>query len=689
MALQIRRGPTADRVTKTFVEGEIIYDTDLKEVFIGDGTSLGGKTVSTYTDSQSKDAAALTLTHNVGHSNIAFAYDNASKRVTATVTLDGTYNDLVQDTTPELGGNLLLNGKDIALSSGPVIINGTTGNLTGNLTGNVTGNVSGNAGTVTNGVYTTSTLNIGQTSVPLNRASGVQTLTGVSITGNAATVTNGIYNTGNQAIAGELSATAFRGNVYGSVYKADGIALLVNAPTNSINAASVTTVDLTVSGTLVVNGTTTTINSTTLEIADKNITLAKGAATALAADGAGISIDGANATILYVQSTDRIVINKAISSSNGFVGNVTGNLTGNADTVTNGVYTSGDQTIAGTKTFSSPILGNLQGNIATDSLSASTTTINVTSPIVSTESINASSVNASNVAASVISSSTVDSFTVSLNFLDTVTPNASIAIRPQTEFLSTTVFNQKTSFLSPETYFFEKFNFRQYLIPDDDQNFVSTAEITHQGINLATPVMFGHYTSTQRDALVSKVTINSIGWSAGTVTINFNILPKAPFVVGSTILVVGVSPAGYNGNYTVTACTNKSVSYVVSNPGAATGTIGVYNVVPGASLPLSSGGSGYAVNDTVSVGVGEDPATLRVATIGAGGVVLTLEVTDQGSDILAGTYTTSTLTGSGSGLFVDVLTSNVTGGVQAGTVIYNISDNKFQGFANGTWVDFH
>src|SRR5210317_2183884 len=37
------------------------------------------------------------------------------------------------------------------------------------------------------------------------------------------------------------------------------------------------------------------------------------------------------------------------------VGNVTGNLTGNADTVTNGVYTTGDQTIAGFKTFSSDV----------------------------------------------------------------------------------------------------------------------------------------------------------------------------------------------------------------------------------------------------------------------------------------------------------------------------------------------
>jgi hypothetical protein len=42
-----------------------------------------------------------------------------------------------------------------------------------------------------------------------------------------------------------------------------------------------------------------------------------------------------------------------------------GDLTGNADTVTNGVYTSGNQTIAGTKTFSSTISGSIDGNSAT------------------------------------------------------------------------------------------------------------------------------------------------------------------------------------------------------------------------------------------------------------------------------------------------------------------------------------
>jgi hypothetical protein len=44
-------------------------------------------------------------------------------------------------------------------------------------------------------------------------------------------------------------------------------------------------------------------------------------------------------------------------TSAGFVGNVTGNLTGNAATVTNGVYTTGAQSIAGVKTFSdSPVV---------------------------------------------------------------------------------------------------------------------------------------------------------------------------------------------------------------------------------------------------------------------------------------------------------------------------------------------
>lgn len=47
-----------------------------------------------------------------------------------------------------------------------------------------------------------------------------------------------------------------------------------------------------------------------------------------------------------------------IVASGGVQGNVTGNVSGNAGSVTNGVYTDGDQTIGGIKTFSpAPVVG--------------------------------------------------------------------------------------------------------------------------------------------------------------------------------------------------------------------------------------------------------------------------------------------------------------------------------------------
>ena len=88
-----------------------------------------------------------------------------------------------------------------------------------------------------------------------------------------------------------------------------------------------------VTGDLTVNGTTTSVNSTTVDITDLNITVAKGAANAAAANGAGITVDGANATMLYVSSSDTWDFNKNVKAT--FEGNITGALTGNADTVTN------------------------------------------------------------------------------------------------------------------------------------------------------------------------------------------------------------------------------------------------------------------------------------------------------------------------------------------------------------------
>ncbi len=109
MALQLRRGTNAQRLTLTGasapVAGELIYTTDTKLVYVGDGSTAGGTLVS---------GSGLT--------------------------------DIVNDTTPQLGGNLDVNGFTItSAGNNPVNINaGGTGDLVlqGLLTISDVGNIS-------------------------------------------------------------------------------------------------------------------------------------------------------------------------------------------------------------------------------------------------------------------------------------------------------------------------------------------------------------------------------------------------------------------------------------------------------------------------------------------------------------------------------------------------------------------
>lgn len=83
MALQVRRGTNAERLGITPAIGELIYVTDTKALYVGDGTTAGGTT-----------------------SNV------------------GTINSLLEDATPQLGGELDLNGNNIT-GTGNINITGT------------------------------------------------------------------------------------------------------------------------------------------------------------------------------------------------------------------------------------------------------------------------------------------------------------------------------------------------------------------------------------------------------------------------------------------------------------------------------------------------------------------------------------------------------------------------------------
>ena len=77
--------------------------------------------------------------------------------------------------------------------------------------------------------------------------------------------------------------------------------------------------NLTVTGNLIVQGTTTTVSSTTITIADKNLELAKGAANDAAADGGGITLDSGDGdkTWNWVNSTDSWTSSEHIEVASG------------------------------------------------------------------------------------------------------------------------------------------------------------------------------------------------------------------------------------------------------------------------------------------------------------------------------------------------------------------------------------
>ena len=77
MPLQIRRGTTAERLSITPVPGELIYDTDVGTIYVGDGTTPGGVNaliagVLTTEEAVDAVAAALLLGQN---QNITFSYN--------------------------------------------------------------------------------------------------------------------------------------------------------------------------------------------------------------------------------------------------------------------------------------------------------------------------------------------------------------------------------------------------------------------------------------------------------------------------------------------------------------------------------------------------------------------------------------------------------------------------------------
>ena len=317
----------------------------------------------------------------------------------------------------------------------------------------ILGSINGNAATVTNGIYTSSSVtalsdvtSVGSgaiiTAAERTKLSGIETAADVTDATNVAAA-GAVMNTGNETIAGTKTfSSAIAGDITGNSATSTVTADNTNAdqyptfvPSSSTASQGLrhnanlkfnpSTQTLTVPN-LSVTGTTQTVSSSTVTITNPVYTIGEDTTDDNLDRGILMKYNNGSAKKAFMGYDDSdgkfVMIPDATDTSNVFSGavgtlkaNLEGNVTGNATTVTNGVYTtssvtalndvtsagsgaiittaersklagveeladktdgtnvlaagavmdSGDQTVAGSKTFSNTILGNINGNAAT------------------------------------------------------------------------------------------------------------------------------------------------------------------------------------------------------------------------------------------------------------------------------------------------------------------------------------
>ena len=168
MPLQIRRGLEAQRVALTtpLADGELLWTTDLKRIFIGDGVTAASQLspVINFNAEDAQDAAAELFTHT-DHTGITFTYNDSTNKIVAVVSASGTSTfesitatkiigslyaadgttKLIDTTTGEVSTNSLGThyGAVYTTNKSTKIIDGNTGDVTANTTGSHFGSVTG------------------------------------------------------------------------------------------------------------------------------------------------------------------------------------------------------------------------------------------------------------------------------------------------------------------------------------------------------------------------------------------------------------------------------------------------------------------------------------------------------------------------------------------------------------------
>ena len=197
-----------------------------------------------------------------------------------------------------------------------------TGTITGNIQGTVTGVASSAAKLATARTISLSGDVAG--SVSFDGSANVNIAATVQPDSVAlGTDTTGNYVAGVSGTANQITVTSGTG---------EGVSPVLSLPSAVTLPGTLTTVGTAIiGGDLIVNGTTTTVNSNTVNIADSIVTL-NSDETGTPSQNAGIEIErgtSANVSWLWDEANDRWTsAGNVIHTTGGFVGNLTGNVTG-------------------------------------------------------------------------------------------------------------------------------------------------------------------------------------------------------------------------------------------------------------------------------------------------------------------------------------------------------------------------
>ena len=234
MALQLRRGTNAERAAETFAVGELIYTTDTKQIYVGDGSTQGGVLVSS---SAASSPASLTQNLSLNGFNIsgtgnisatAFVGDGSG----LTGIASGAGVEEGQEYSIDIQGNVRGDDTtvlvDAALGRVSADHYGDGSNLTG-ITLNQLSNVD-TTGVTTNSIlkYDGADWVIG---VDNNSGGGI----GSSLTGDLDLNNNKILGTGDIDILGYIEADTISGNLL-----ATDSTVMINAATRTITASTIT-----------------------------------------------------------------------------------------------------------------------------------------------------------------------------------------------------------------------------------------------------------------------------------------------------------------------------------------------------------------------------------------------------------------------------------------------------------------